>query len=375
MNTFIDVHVLQSLPPSNVNRDDTGSPKTAIFGGATRARISSQALKRAVRVDFNGRLDPKQLGYRTTRLVELISTELANRDESLDEATRERLAVAVLRALDINTKAARPSKKAPEAVLPPRTEYLIFLSAVQIENLAQVAITAHHEAGGKIDKREAKRAATEQHSIDIALFGRMVADDATLNVDAAVQVAHAMSTHTVDAEFDYYTAVDDKNPREDTGAGMIGTVEFNSATYYRYATVNVEGLQRNLGDAVATTEAVKAFVRSFITAMPTGKQNTFANRTLPDVVVVMVREDQPVNLAGAFETPVRRSDGGWMASSARGLATYARGVDETFGLSPAKCLVVATPAFSGDVEGLGETVTMPELVDACGDSVAHLLGE
>ena len=124
-----------------------------------------------------------------------------------------------------------------------------------------------------------------------------------MNVDAAAQVAHAISVHPVETEFDYFTAVDDYLQADESGAGMIGTVEFNSSTLYRYATVDVNRLADNLGDAVAARRAVEAFVESFVRSMPTGKQTTFANRTLPEAVVVMVRDSQPINLVGSLREP------------------------------------------------------------------------
>ena len=137
-------------------------------------------------------------------------------------------------------------------------------------------------------------------SVDLALFGRMVADEPSLNYDAAAQVAHAISTHAVHNEYDYFTAVDDCTSEDNSGGRThLGTVEYNSSTLYRYATVNAAELVRYLGED--TPKAVRNFAEAFITSMPTGKQNTFANRTRPDAVYVTVRRDQPVNMAGAFE--------------------------------------------------------------------------
>ena len=145
------------------------------------------------------------------------------------------------------------------------------------------------------------------HSIDIALFGRMVAEPNSLNVDAACQVAHAIGVGAVENEYDYYTAVDDEKKRNedaDEGAGMIGTIEFASATVYRYATINVDMLRENLGDDTVADRAIELFIDSFVRSMPTGKITTFANRTLPDAVLVQVRDDQPINMSGAFEDPI-----------------------------------------------------------------------
>jgi CRISPR system Cascade subunit CasC len=291
--TIVDVHVLQTVPPSNINRDDTGSPKTAMYGGARRARVSSQAWKRATRDAFGSLLDKTDLGTRTKRVVELLAEEITRQDASLAERAPA-LAEEVLAAAGIKIVKSRKEK---EGALP-ESGYLLFLSNRQVTNLADLAVSAAHEAGeGKISipRAEARARADREHSVDVSLFGRRVADVTDLNVDAAAQVAHALSVHAVDTEYDYFTAVDDhKNAdaEEDAGAGMIGTVEFNSSTLYRYATVDVDRLQDNLGHAKASCRAVEAFVRAFVTSMPTGKQNTFANRTLPDAVLILVRDTQ-----------------------------------------------------------------------------------
>ena len=163
----------------------------------------------------------------------------------------------------------------------------------------------------------------------------MVAEDPSLNYDAACQVAHSISTHAVRNEFDYFTAVDDRAPEDNAGAGHIGTVEFNSAVLYRYAAVNVQELASYLGTEDAV-HACAAFAEAFVRSMPTGKQNTFANRTLPDVVYLTVRHDQPVNLAGAFEKPVYAREGGLMEPSARALREYAQRLYAKYGMPPAE---------------------------------------
>lgn len=352
MTLHIDIHVLQSVPPSNLNRDDTGSPKTAVYGGVRRARVSSQAWKRAARRDFSSFLDPSQLGVRTKRAVQLLQERLVGLVPGLEADAASALAIKALEAAGLKVKAGRKAKDGDQ----PLTEYLVFFSNTQLDRLAEIA-AANPE---KVDGRAAKSALNQAHSVDVALFGRMVADDANLNVDAACQVAHALSTHAVATEFDYYTAVDDENPKEETGAGMIGTVEFDSATLYRYATINVDELQRNLGDEDATAQAVEAFVRSFVTSMPTGKQNTFANRTAPDAVVVMAREGRPVNLVGAFEEPVRGIDG-HVAESCRRLAQYAQDVDSAFGPAPTDTWVSRVGNRTDGLSPFGEVITFDDL--------------
>ncbi|MFD7659021.1 type I-E CRISPR-associated protein Cas7/Cse4/CasC [Actinosynnema sp. NPDC059797] len=332
--TIVDVHVIQTVPPSNINRDDTGSPKTAVYGGRRRARVSSQAWKRATRDAFEQLLDPAELGVRTKRVVELVAEEITRLRPGLAQRSAE-LAEAVLTAAGIKIVAAR-KKDAPN-----ESGYLLFLSNRQIQGLAELAAEAAEAAGdGKpeINKAEARARADQAHSVDVALFGRMVADATDLNVDAACQVAHALSVHAVDNEYDYFTAVDDHkkaDTEEDAGAGMIGTVEFNSSTLYRYATVDVDRLHDNLGDAEATRRAVEAFVRAFVASMPTGKQNTFANRTLPDAVLVVARQTQSVNLVGAFEEVVPDdAEGGRVVMAISRLAEHTRELHEAFDEQP-----------------------------------------
>ncbi len=361
MPTFIDIHVIQSLPPSNVNRDDTGSPKSAIYGGVKRARVSSQAWKRAARAQFSTHVDTSELGYRTKRLVELLAPKIVKLAGVSEEEAQER-AAGVITALGLKLEKPR-ARKAAEPDAPEqarRAEYLVFLSAHQLDRLAQLASSSEL---GKVDKKAAKDVVKGDHGVDVSLFGRMVADAADLNVDAAVQVAHALSTHAVDNEDDYYTAVDDQNPAEDTGAGMIGTVEFNSATLYRFATINVDGLFKNLENADATGRAAAAFTQGFVTSMPTGKQNSFGNRTLPDAVVVMVRDSQPVSLVGAFEqaVPVDPAQGYVRESCAR-LAAYAEAVGSQFGVEARDVWVTRGPQTASAVDRLGAALPLAELV-------------
>lgn len=367
----VDIHILQTVPPSNLNRDDTGSPKTAIYGGVQRARVSSQAWKRATRKAFDERIDRSDLGVRTKRVVELVAEEIVRQEPGIDLDRAATLAKKVLDAAGIKLTTPKPKKGAEPGL--DESGYLLFLARHQVERLAELAITAGEE--GIIDKKQARTAADSAQSVDVALFGRMVADAADLNVDAAAQVAHALSVHTTRNEFDYFTAVDDRKENdEETGAGMIGTVEFNSSTLYRYATVNIDGLRVNLGDDAATVRAAQEFVRAFITSMPTGKQNTFANRTLPDAVVVQIRDSQPINLVGAFEEPVEVVAGGSrLRKAADQLVTHAQWVDTAYGTAPTRSMaVLASPAVEA-LSALGETVSLDELIAGVGESVAEAL--
>ncbi|SDC64297.1 type I-E CRISPR-associated protein Cas7/Cse4/CasC [Actinokineospora iranica] len=371
--TIIDLHVIQTVPPSNLNRDDTGSPKSAVYGGKRRARVSSQAWKRATRDAFDTLLDREELGVRTKRVVELLQEEITKQNPAFGERSAE-LAKAVLDAAGIKVKAARKAGEPDEA------GYLLFLSNRQVSGLAELAINAAQDAGeGKlsIDKSAAKARADREHSVDVSLFGRMVADTTDLNVEAAAQVAHALSVHAVSNEYDFFTAVDDhKNDdaEEDAGAGMIGTVEFNSSTLYRYATVDVDRLHENLGDAEATRRAVEAFVRAFVSSMPTGKQNTFANRTLPDAVLIFARESQSINFVGAFEDTVPDGvAGGRIVESVRRLADHGRELHLAFDERPVAAWSFGVGEKVAPLAEFGERSTFDATVRSLGAMVTERL--
>ena len=321
---YVDFHILQTVPPSCINRDDTGSPKTAVYGGVLRARVSSQAWKHAMRAAFaeDARLD---MGRRTKKAADLVKEQIL---VLVSDADADKLAKKALENAGI--KFDEKSKKDDTV-----TKALFFMSTAQAKALAELAVE------GSADKKQYRDALKAAPSMDMALFGRMVADDPSLNYDAAAQVAHSISTHAVQNEYDYFTAVDDCQAEDNAGAGHLGTVEYNSSTLYRYATVNVMELAGQLG-AEQAAETVRAFGEAFLFSMPTGKQNTFANRTLPDAVYVTLREDQPVNLCGAFERAVPRSAQGYAAPSKAALARYAQQMYSSFAEAPAQSFTVGS---------------------------------
>lgn len=299
LKLYVDVHVLQTVPPANINRDDNGDPKEAFFGGVRRSRVSSQAWKRATRQYFAEHNPTGSGAVRTKQIAAQLAKRLDTRHK-LGAEQAQRLANAVLQPLQI-----KPGRKAGE------TAYLLFFGYQQLDAIIDLFAERIPELVGLDDAALAEQLKdlpvremlNKGHPLDVALFGRMVADIPALNVDAATQVAHALSTHSVELEMDYYTAVDDENT-ENTGAGMIGTVGFNSATLYRYATLGTHQLERNLGDADATDDGARLFLDAFARSMPTGHTNSYAHRTRPSLVAVVVRADQPVNLVSAFENPV-----------------------------------------------------------------------
>lgn len=359
---YIDIHVLQSVPPSNLNRDDTGSPKSAVFGGSRRVRVSSQAWKRPTRLMFNQRLDPSQVGTRTKHVVEALAEEIIRQDQSL---TGEAISIATKVLDKAGIKLTTPKVKKGEEPGPAQSGYLLFLSAGQLTSLAEAGVAGYRSGDlvAHLATVKVKQLADSKHSVDCALFGRMVADAPDLSVDASCQVAHAIGVHAADTEFDYFTAVDDRKTEDSSGAGMIGTVEFVSTTLYRYATLNIDQLNQNLGSAAATDQAVEVFTNAFVQSMPTGKQSTFANRTLPDAVIISLRNDQPVNCVGAFEKAVSPglSGSGYVTPAAEALATYIDGLNQGWGGKAEATLVARVGDAAIAVDRLGHKVAMKDL--------------
>lgn len=300
---FIDIHALQTLPPCNINRDDTGSPKTAQYGGATRARVSSQCWKRAMRTYFKEHGAEENVGVRTLYLVKYIAKKIVSLDSSISDKNAFKLGEKVLNRAGVKTTDGK-------------AKALFFIGEKQATALAQAAI-AQAAIDGVDDKKSLQALKKSLQAllhknlpIDIALFGRMLADDPSLNEDASAQVAHAISTHAIQHEFDYFTAIDDLSPKDNAGAGMLGTVEYNSSELYRYANIALhEFLSQLDDDKEALAASVKLFVKAFVESMPTGKANTFANQTLPHLLLITLRDDRPVNLVSAFEEPVKSTDG------------------------------------------------------------------
>lgn len=285
-NLYLDVNAIQTLPPANINRDDTGSPKTAQYGGSRRARVSSQSWKRAIRNYFLENSEDGNVGVRSYKIPDYIASKIKKIDSSINDEEALKMADDILKDAGLKTKNFK-------------TSALFFLGDTQAEELAKAAVDKIE------DKNLLKDMLKNDPAVDIALFGRMVADDPSLNEDASCQVAHAISTHSVETEFDFFTAVDDLQEETNAGAGMLGTIEYNSSTLYRYANVAVHEFVRQLSDKEETINALKLFVEAFAKSLPTGKVNTFANTTIPSFIMVTLRADRPVNLVSAFENPVK----------------------------------------------------------------------
>lgn len=323
MTRFLQLHLLTFFPPANLNRDDTGRPKTAIVGGAPRLRLSSQALKRAWRTSpvFSAALDG-HMGHRTQRLGEVVLDHLAGRGMAQDKAVQVARAIAGVFGKIKDAKDNHPA----------RIEQLAFISPE--ERAAALALADRALAGETLDEKALKNAGllrSADTAADIALFGRMLAADPDYNREAACQVAHAITTHRVTVEDDYYTAVDDlKTPAEDAGAGFVGEAAFGSGVFYLYLCVDRVLLTRNLGgDAALARTALGALAEAAATVAPRGKQNSFAAHGRAGYVLAEAGDVQPRTLAGAFAKPIAGSDP--MQASIEALRGFRAALDDAYG--------------------------------------------
>jgi CRISPR system Cascade subunit CasC len=296
---FIELHVIQNFVPSNLNRDDTNNPKDCEFGGVRRARISSQCIKRAVRLEpVFSKTTQVPTGERTRWLALEIKKKLVEKGKAEEEAQEK--SVAFVGELLGGMDSAKPE----------RSKVLFYISEEEKNHIADTLVknwdVLNKEKYEELKKDYEKSFENRSGAPDIALFGRMLADDPKLSLDAACQVAHAISTHRVNMEVDFFTAVDDLLAEEESGAGMMGVTGFNSACFYRYSCIDWDQLVRNLnGNVNLAQKTAEGFLRASVLAVPTGKQTSFAAQNPPNFLMAVVRKDGSCwSLANAFEKPV-----------------------------------------------------------------------
>ena len=324
MSGFLQLHYLTVYPISNPNRDDLGRPKTATFGGAPRLRISSQSLKRAARLSeaMQNTLGG-HLGDRTQRIGEVVRDALSDLTDS-----GEQIHEIATKVADVFGKLDTEAEKKGHI----RTRQLAFISPDEREaaiEWAKKALSGEELPTNKELKKRVLR--TADGAADVAMFGRMLADDPDFNREAAVQVSHAFTTHRAIVDDDYYTAVDDlKEPTEDAGAGFVGEAGFGSGVFYIYACVDIGLLERNLdGDRELAARSAGALAEALATATPSGKRNSFAHQTRASYIRAEVGTAQPRTLAGAFFKPVEGDD--LMAASVEALESLASQLDAAYG--------------------------------------------
>ncbi|MFG7940720.1 type I-E CRISPR-associated protein Cas7/Cse4/CasC [Streptomyces cacaoi] len=372
---FIDIHVVQPVPYSNLNRDDTNSVKSVLFGDTLRTRVSSQSWKRAIREHFQDALGDKAL--RTRRIGERVA-EALHREHGWgeDEAARAGAHVAAGSSIKYEIAKGADKKAIPNKVL---TNALLYLPESAVAELAELCVEHRAAIKGDFDGKKLDSALPKK-TIDeifrrkngvIQLFGRMLAEVDNAEVDGAVQVAHAFTTHTTEIELDYFSAVDDVTEAKNdaTGSGHMGTNEYSAGTFYRFATVDLDELTKNLerdsADQAAARSLVRQFLLSFISSLPQAKKNSTAPHTVPHLAHIAVRSDRPLSFAAAFEEPVKSpTDGGFTQKSSAGLDSYANTVNTLMGSDNLLCAAYAGVDVD-KIEHLGERHTgFASLVDA-----------
>ena len=333
---LIELHILQSFPVSCLNRDDVGSPKTATFGGVNRSRLSSQSLKRAIREYAKANLPDARFGGERTKLIVRPLIDALKRHGMDDEAIAKKHAVLIA------DKMAKIDAKSGKDGETPHVGTLTFLAPSEIESIAKnVGTLLGEDPGTKAYEKQIDKfckSAGLLDGADIALFGRMAASLPSLTLEAAAMFSHALSTHKADNDLDFFSAVDECKPtEEDAGAGMIGTLEFSSAVYYRYAAVNLDLLADESHLAKLSPDdrrkVVNSFIRATLLAVPGARKNSMNAHTLPGCVLGTFKpEGQPVQLINAFENPVQ-SKVGLLDASAGAMKAHHAALKETWGFS------------------------------------------
>jgi CRISPR system Cascade subunit CasC len=352
MSEFLQLHILTSYPPANLNRDDLSRPKTAYFGGAQRLRVSSQCLKRTWRTSnpFQAAVESTRRGIRTKEIGEEIFERLCA------GGTEETLADKVARAIAVHFGKLKKSGRGSET--------LVFFS--DRERTAIHALAARC-AGDARDPTEGELKALLQartDAVDVALFGRMLADDPLHNVDAAAQVAHALTVHAVAIEDDYFSAVDDLNRGdEDRGAGHIGDLGFAAGVFYLYVCVDLTQLVANLdGDRAAAAAGVRGLVEAALTAAPKGKQNSFASRSYASYALAERGSRQPRTLSTAFIRPLAGGENDVVVSAIDALRQCRDNIDRAYGPVATRSVELDVPGGRGQLADLLEFAAQLETV-------------
>ena len=324
MNNYLNIHILNSLAFANPNRDDAGAPKSCYYGGVERARMSSQSLKRAARVAFESASQAHSI--RSAFISDEVIASLESRTGSeLDDADKEHVDVAVRALVESNPKARKKAKANDDeqegsADSDDSGNTLMWLAPAEVAALVD-ALEPHIGTGSwpkAGDLRKMVEKTVKSPTLSIAAFGRMFAASPDSGIDAAVQVSHAVSTHTHSIEVDYFTAVDDLREH---GAGHLGLSMYTGAVYYRHVSIDRAQLQANIGAQIdSLSDQLGPLLTSILLELPTGKQNSAAHQSLPALVVASPGP-RPTNCVEAFEQPVE-SDAGYVHRSAKALAEY-----------------------------------------------------
>lgn len=308
---YITMHALQSIPPSCLNRDEENRPKTCVYGQVERMRISSQCFKAAMRKYFAAHMEKGYIGIRTKYLPQQIAEEISVQHPELSTDDAMQLSLYCINKLGMKTKELEE-----EGQTLTKLTTLTFVSRAQIRDLAALV----SQYGTKVltwdDKGQEAKALGKQlvsaiqsnNSVDLALFGRMVADSKGMNVEGSINVAQVMGVSELVRQEDFFTAVDECNPRDDSGAGMMGDTRFVSDVVYRFASINYDELVCNLSDQEDILRmAIKETLRAFVCAEPSARQHSMATHVLPEYIRVEICS-APLSYVSAYETPLECSN-------------------------------------------------------------------
>lgn len=345
----LELHIIQSFPVTCLNRDDVGAPKSAVFGGVERARVSSQCWKRAIREKATNMDSATFAGKRSQFIAEALTLALCDLGMESEKARKA--------AEEIATFIGKKSAKSKDVH---KTDVALFFSKGEVETIAKMAKEQIDTTGElnlkKGDLKKCIETADIKDLADIAVFGRMVASDHTLMLEGAGMFSHALSTHKVSNEIDFFSAVDDMRHEEDEGAGHIGTLEFNSACYYRYIALNLDLLRDKDHLEHFSDEEFKAvldaFIRASILAVPGARKNSMMGFNPPEYVLGTIREGQPVSLVNAFEKAVKPNNGGYVEESVKRMEEKFQWMEKTYGFKPSVALRIPETGLDDFCKGL-----------------------
>lgn len=326
MKRFIQLHILTSYPPANLNRDDLGRPKTAKMGGVDRLRVSSQSLKRHWRMSdlFQSALSDN-VGQRTKLLGKQIY------DQMTEQGVAEKKALEWAKTIAGVFGKNKTNKKDPQQEL--EIEQLVHIGPREQQAIDALVSTLISEQRAP-EKEELELLRKDNQAADIALFGRMLASNTKFNTEAACQVAHALSVHSVVIEDDYFTAVDDLNAlQDDAGSAHIGETGFAAGLFYSYICINRDLLIENLnGDEALAKKAIAALTEAALKVAPSGKQNSFGSRAYASYALAEMGDQQPRSLSAAFLKPIeQRSNPDFLTDAIAALNQQCENFDTVYG--------------------------------------------
>lgn len=368
MNKKVTIHVIKNFPASILNADNELRPKTAMFGGVLRGRISSANIKRNIRMsDIMQELG--NMGYRTRTMPAIVGARLMSLgvdDAFVTETVKKLTGFGTSKGNDSDEKEEDGKRKKEEVKEQAITRQTLFVSDAELDVITKVMYKAIQKCDGdlnafkkiKLDDIKGLSQCSEKISTDMALFGRMVTSDFQTGVDSSVQVAQALSTHALYRENDFFSLMDDMLVRSGDRAAtaLPGNRDYNSCCYYEYAAIDLDLLQSNMemigGDEELVSKIACSFIKSFAYTYSKTGQSSYAAQPLPDLVMVEVLDHNTptYEYVNAFETPVNifGKNPEVVKNSIRALKDYVDVMDDAFEL-PIRHRAYFSPRFSNEI--------------------------